>query len=88
MSLMCEIEKFMNNADASINFRIINIGGNVLYVEGVKNVVEFGSETIKIQLKKALLEITGENLKTSYLDKTTCVIKGKIISVVTKWNLI
>jgi len=84
MSLLNEIEKFLNPTQASVNFRIVNVGGNALYVEGIKNVVEFGEKSIKIQLKKLLLEVGGNNLKTKYLDKTTCVIEGEIISVVTK----
>ena len=84
MSLIGEIEKLMNSADASFNYRIINLGGKTLYVEGIKNVVSLGENEILLQLKKQLLTIVGSNLKVKYLDKTTCVIDGEIASVVTK----
>ena len=82
--MLQEIEKFMQSADTSACFRIINLGGNSLYVEGIKNVVCFGEEEMQFQLKKRLLVVSGNNLKIKYLDKTTCVINGEICSVVTK----
>ena len=88
MSLFGEIEKLMNSADASFNYRIINLGGKTLYVEGIRQVVSLGETEILLQLKKQLLTIVGTNLKVKYLDKTTCVIDGDISSVVAKWNTI
>ena len=84
MSLFGEIEKLMNSADASFNYRIINLGGKTLYVEGIRQVVSLGENEILLQLKKQLLTIAGINLKVKYLDKTTCVIDGDISSVVAK----
>lgn len=84
MSLIAEIEKLMNTADSSFNFRIINLGGNKVYVEGIKSVVSLSESEIVFQLKKQLLTISGLNLNVGYLDKTTCVITGQISSVVTK----
>ena len=84
MSLFGEIEKLMNSADTSFNYRIINLGGKTLYVEGIKGVVSLGENEILLQLKKQLLTIAGLNLKVKYLDKTTCVVDGEISSVVAK----
>ncbi|MBQ9795651.1 MAG: YabP/YqfC family sporulation protein [Clostridia bacterium] len=81
MSMMDEIEKLMGDVGTSANFRIINLGGNSLYVEGIKSVVSFGETEMRFQLKKCLLIVAGENLKVKYLDKTTCVLSG-IIRVV------
>ena len=88
MSMLDEIEKLMNSTNISANYRIIDVGGKFLYVEGIKNVVEFAENSMKFQLKKSLLVVEGADLKVKYLDKTTCVIEGEIFSVVTKWNLI
>jgi len=84
MSLMAEIEKMLNTTNASTNYRIVNVGGQNLYVEGIKNVIEFGEKEMKFQLKKCMLHIIGSNLKVKYLDKSTCIIVGEITSVVTK----
>lgn len=78
MSMMTEIEKFMNMSDASINYRVINIGGNFLYIEGIKSVVNFSTDNMTFQLKKKTLSVNGVDLKVKYLDKTTCIIEGQI----------
>ena len=78
MSMMTEIEKFMNASDVSINYRVINIGGNFLYIEGIKSVVNFSTDNMAFQLKKKTLYVNGVDLKVKYLDKTTCIIEGQI----------
>ncbi len=84
MSMMDEIEKFMSTTNNSLNYKIVDIGGNNLYIEGIKSVVEFGEKVMKFQLKKKLLEVDGENLQVKYLDKNTCIIQGNISAVVKK----
>ena len=84
MSLMSEIEKLMGEVGTSANYRMINLGGNSVYVEGIKSVVSFGENEMKFQLKKCMLVVIGENLKVKYLDKSTCVIIGQIKAVETR----
>ncbi len=81
---MSEIEKLMNETKTSVNFRIINLGGTSLYVEGIKSVISLGDNEMRFDLKKQKLIVTGENLKVKYLDNSTCVISGKISVVETK----
>ena len=81
MSLMSEIEKLMGEVGTSANFRVINLGGNSVYIEGIKSVISFGETEMQFQLKKCLLKVVGESLKVKYLDKSTCVLEG-IIRVV------
>ena len=83
MSMFEEIEKMMNSVDSSFDYRIVNLGGNSLYVEGIKSVVSFGDKEIRFQLKKCLLAILGLDLKVKYLDRTTCIIHGNIKAVET-----
>lgn len=78
-----EIEKLMNSVNSSVEYRIINLGGKSLYIEGIKSVVSFGEEEMKFQLKKSLLNIIGRNLKVKYLDKSTCILDGIITAVQT-----
>ena len=84
MSLISEIEKLMNCADCSFSYRVINLGGKSVYVEGFKNVVSLAETEIILQLKKQILVISGLNLKVKYLDKSSCVVDGEIGSVVAK----
>ncbi len=85
---MSEIEKLMNSADSSLNYRVVNLGGKTVYVEGIKSVVSLGETEIIFQIKKQALSISGVDLKVKYLDKSSCVIIGEISSVVAKWNMI
>ncbi|MBE7076890.1 MAG: hypothetical protein E7374_03240 [Clostridiales bacterium] len=84
MSMMSEIESLMTEVGASSSYRIVNVGGKSLYVEGIKNLVDLKSEQIQFGLKNHLLTIVGNNLKIKYLDKTTAVIDGEIKEVITK----
>ena len=83
MSLMSEIEKLMGDVGTSASFRIVNLGGKSVYIEGIKSVVAFGENEMQFQLKKCLLKVNGESLKVKYLDKTTCVLEGDISKVET-----
>ena len=84
MSLMSEIEKLMGDVGTSTNFRIVNLGGNSLYIEGIKSVISFGETEMQFQLKKGLIIMSGTNLKIKYLDLSTCTITGEIRVVETK----
>ena len=81
---MSEIEKLMGEVGTSANFRVINLGGQTVYAEGIKSVVSFGENEMQFQLKKCLLVISGNALKVKYLDSSTCVITGEIRGVETR----
>ena len=78
MSLISEIEKMMQDIGTSSNYRIVNLGGESVYVEGLKSVVSLDEEEIQLQLKKSILTFLGNSLKVKYLDPSTCVITGNI----------
>ena len=81
MSMLNEIEKFMSSVDASFNYRIVNLGGHSIYIEGIKSVVCFDLAEMRFQLKNKLLIVKGNELKVKYLDKSTCTIHGEIKAV-------
>ncbi len=87
MSLISEIEKLMGEVGTSASFRVVNLGGNSVYVEGIKSVVGLGENEMQFQLKKKLLVVSGNGLKVKYLDTSTCVISGEIVKVETLWKL-
>lgn len=78
MSMMDEIEKLMSSVGTSASFRVVNLGGKSVYIEGIKSVVSFGENEMQFQLKKNLLVVSGANLKVKYLDVSTCVLEGEI----------
>lgn len=81
MSMLDEIEKFMNDIDTSITYRVVNLGGKNLYIEGIKSVISFGVEKMVFQMKKATLQVVGVDLSIKYLDKATCILSGIIKSI-------
>lgn len=81
MSMMSEIEKLMQSAETSFDYRIVNLGGNSIYIEGIKSVVRLDNNEMIFQMKNCAINIVGNELKIKYLDKATCVIIGKIKSV-------
>lgn len=83
---MCEIEKLMGAAESSYNYRIINLGGNKLYIEGIKSVINLGETELVFQMKKQIISVVGSEFKIKYLDKNTCFLEGNILSVEQKWN--
>ena len=81
MSMLEEIEKLMQSADTSFNYRIINLGGKSLYIEGIKSIVDLNENEMIFQIKKNIISVSGLDLHIKYLDKSTCVVKGDIIGV-------
>lgn len=73
----------MLSAGVSLNYRIINLSGNFLYVEGIKSVISLATNEMFFALKSATLKVYGTNLKIKYLDKTSCAIHGLISRVET-----
>ena len=83
MSLIGEIEKLINEELSTIEYRIINIGGKNLYIEGIKNIINLSKNSMEFQLKKRTILIKGSNLIIKYLDNSTVHIFGEINEVAT-----
>ena len=84
MSMMAEIEKLMNGVGGSFNYKIVNLGGKSVYIEGIKSIVELSENSMQFQLKKQVLCVVGNNMKVNYLDTSTCVLVGDIKAVEVK----
>ena len=82
--MLKEIEKFMTELGASTTYRVVNLGGKFLYIEGIKSILSFGEEEMAFALKREQLIVQGKNLQVKYLDKTTCSLEGEISSVVVR----
>lgn len=84
MSLMREIEKLMQDLGTSFSYRIVNLGGESVYIEGIKAVICLDENEMQFQLKKGVLKVVGSSLKVKYLDLSTCTIIGQIKAVETR----
>ena len=81
MSLIGEIEKLINEELSTVEYRIINIGGKNLYIDGIKNIINLSKNVMEFQVKKRTILIKGNNLIIKYLDDSTVHIFGEINEV-------
>ena len=65
----------------SATYKIINLGGNSLYIQGYKAIEKFSDISIILKLKNASIFIKGEKLKIKEFYSDCVFIVGKIKSV-------
>ena len=63
-------------------YRYINIGGKLVYIEGQKGINTLSKEEISFKVNKKVCLIRGSDLYIKYYDNSTAVVCGSIISVV------
>lgn len=82
--LLDELEKYVSlELGATLKeYKYINIGGKVVYIEGQKGILSFSKEQIDIKLKKQTCAVKGTELFIKYYDTDTIIICGDIVSVV------
>lgn len=64
--------------DVVVPYNIVNIGGQIVYVEGHRGLLELSDATISCKLKTGYVEIKGNNLFVRELTQNTILIEGKI----------
>lgn len=62
-------------------FNIINIAGNLLYVEGHLGLVTLSKELISFKVKKSVIIVEGKDMVLNELSDSTLKICGKIKKV-------
>jgi len=67
------------------DFNIINMSGQILYVEGHKGLIVLSKEEIVFKIKKGTVSVFGENMLLAELNQTTIKICGKIKKVEQNW---
>lgn len=63
-------------------YRYINIGGKMVYIEGQNGLVNLSKEEISFKVHKKICTIKGNELYIKYYDNSTAVVCGSIVSVV------
>lgn len=76
-----ELKKKSTNHELLSNFNIVNMSGNLLYVEGHLGLTVLSTEMIAFKIKKGRVVIEGENLILSELTQNTMLIQGKIVKM-------
>lgn len=63
-------------------YRYINIGGKMVYIEGQKGLVNLSKEEISFKVNKKICTIKGSDLYIKYYDNCIALVCGSIVSVV------
>ena len=63
------------------SFNMINMSGQLLYVEGHKGLVTLSKELVSFKIKKGIVLVEGEDLSLLELSENTIKIDGKIKKV-------
>lgn len=71
--------------EALYPYKMLNLGGEQLYVMGISKILKFQTDTIVLSLKKnKVLEISGTELYIKEISKQGILICGKITSTEVK----
>lgn len=63
------------------SYNLVNISGNLLYVEGHLGLIIISPDTIIFKVKSGKIEIKGKGLFLKTLSQNTLVIQGKIYKI-------
>lgn len=75
-------DNLKNPKDYSFDsFNIINISGNLLYVEGHLGLVTLSKELISFKVKRGVIMVEGVDMILAELNENTIKITGKIKKV-------
>ena len=69
-------------AEINNKFKIVQVGDSIVYISNYLKLIDYGNEKIVLKVKNNLLEICGENLMISQLNKNEIIISGRIYSSV------
>ena len=67
--------------EVSKSFKLIWFGCNGLYVSNFKKIIDYRKEMVVLKITNNNLEISGEDLNISLINKGEIIIKGNIASV-------
>ena len=76
-----EIKRNVNKTINAEIFNLINVSGQILYLEGHKGLLSLSKDIISVKVKDAVLIIEGEDMILSELSENTVKICGKIKKV-------
>lgn len=73
-----EIKKSLKNSELLGDYNLINISGQILYVEGHQGVTIISKELIGFKVKNKRINVEGTNLNLVELNDTVLKISGEI----------
>ena len=77
-----ELKKHFKIPDKFFNaYNIVNVGGNLVYIEGQKGLLTLQDNVVSFKLKTGVVEIKGMGLKLRDLGPDTVAVQGKIYKI-------
>ena len=77
-----ELKKHFKIPDKFFNsYNIVNVGGNLVYIEGQKGLLTLRDDVVSFKLKTGVVEIKGTGLKLRDLGPDTVAVQGKIYKI-------
>ena len=77
-----ELKKHFKIPDKFFNsYNIVNVGGNLVYIEGQKGLLTLRDDVVSFKLKTCVVEIKGMGLKLRDLGPDTVAVQGKIYKI-------
>ena len=80
-NFFAEIKKCVKNYDGTGEYNLVNISGQIVYVEGHKGIVTISQNMMMFKVKNGRVIIEGKDLVLAELSDDTLKISGKIIKV-------
>lgn len=68
-------------AEINNKFKIIQVGTSIVYVSNYIKLIDYGDSRVVLKVKNNTLEIVGENLMLSLINKNEIIISGVISSL-------
>ena len=61
-------------------FKVIQIGNRIIYIGNFKKILDYSNNRVALKTSKEVVEIVGNNLLISQINKNEIIIKGDIYS--------
>ncbi|MBQ4049459.1 MAG: hypothetical protein IJD07_02275 [Clostridia bacterium] len=76
-----EIKKIvgLGNDNGAVKYNIVDFGGKILYVDGIKRVLHIGSDRVVMEFVDAVVTLEGD-FAVQLLESDSLVIKGRVCS--------
>ncbi len=75
------LNKFNVKESTNLSYKIINLAGKQVFVEGYKAIQKFSESSIILTIKNGTITIHGEKLSITELQENTVYVAGKIEQV-------
>ena len=67
--------------EVSNDYKLIVLGGKCLYLSNYNRIIDYSVSKIVLKVKKDIIEIDGESMQISQINKNEIMVAGKIINI-------